>query len=354
MREHTRQIAERIAEAAASRTPLEIRGGGSKRFLGNPVAAEPLEVGAVKGVIEHDPSELHITVFGGTTVKETGEVLAAAGQMLGFEPPAFGGRATVGGTVACGLSGPSRPAAGACRDFMIGATVIDGSGEALEFGGKVIKNVAGFDVTRLLAGSMGMLGVIVEVTFRVVARPETEATCALELPLTHAIHRANGLVGRGLAVSASCWHDGLLRVRLSGSEEGVGRCAREVGGDRVDGEASAGYWESVRDQTHGFFGGETSLWKLTVPAAADPVPLEGETMVEWHGALRWVRSDAPPAEVRAKAAEAGGAATLYRAGPALEGCRERFPELPEALGTLHKRLAEVFDPAGILNPGRLR
>lgn len=354
MREHVAQVAERVAQAAASRTPLEIRGGGTKRFLGNPAAGEPLEVGAIKGIVDHDPSELNVTVRGGTTVAETEAALAASGQMLGFEPPALGGAATVGGTVACGLSGPRRPAAGACRDFMLGATVVDGSGEVLRFGGKVIKNVAGFDVTRLLAGSMGSLGVIVEVTFRVVARPEAEATCVLELPQAHAIHRANELAGQGTVLSASCWHRDRLSVRLSGSESGVARCAREIGGERADGEASAGFWRSVRDQTHAFFAGDEPLWKLSLPAVADPVEAEGETMVEWHGALRWLRTRASPEEVRAKAAEAGGAAILYRAGPSLADFRGRFPELPETLGELHRRLTAVFDPAGILNPGRMR
>ncbi len=353
MKEHIRQVAERIAEAAAAKRPLDIVAGGTKGFLGNPVEGERLEVGDIKGIIDHDPSELVVTAHAGTRVAELEAALAAENQMLGFEPPTFGGGATLGGTVACGLSGPRRPLVGACRDFMLGVTLVDGSGEILQFGGKVMKNVAGFDVTRLMAGSMGALGVIVEVTFRAMGRPESETTCMLELNLPHALYRVNELVGNGMAVSSSCWHRNKLYVRLSGSHSGVNRCAAEIGGERLkDGDGDA-FWTSVREQTHEFFSGEGSTWKIASPPMADQAALDGDTLVEWHGALRWIRTDAPPEEVRRRVGEMGGAATLYRAGDVLKGSRDRFPPLPEAVASMHANLMNVFDPSGILNPGRM-
>jgi len=353
VKDHIAQVAARVAEASKEGTGLEIRGGGTKRFLGNPPTGEVLEVGDIRGIIEHDPSELFVTAYGGTKIDALDAALAEANQMLGFEPPMHGAESSIGGVLACGLSGPRRPSSGACRDFMLGVTMIDGSGEVLSFGGKVIKNVAGFDVTRLMAGSMGAFGVIVEVTMRVVAKPIKETTVSLELSEEQAALRANEIIASGLPVSASCWHSGALRLRLSGSEAGVKRSVDEIGGEVVREQDSDPFWKSIRNQTHPFFSPGRSLWKITTPPLADPIGVEGESLVEWNGALRWVSTDMPPEIVRKKADEAGGAATLFRAGAGLEDVRERFPEPPAKLKELHQQLMKTFDPDGILNPGRI-
>ena len=353
MKEHIREVSERIVAASKSGAPLEIRGGGTKRFLGNPSKGELLDVGRIRGIVDHDPSELTVAVHGGTRVAALEAALAESGQMLGFEPPAHDDESTIGGVIACGLSGPRRPALGACRDFMLGVTVIDGTGEILSFGGKVIKNVAGFDVTRLMAGSMGTLGVIVEAVFRVAAKPQCEATCVLELDQADAFFKANEFVGNGMPVTASCWHQGCLSLRLSGSEAGVERFVSKIGGQVVREVKSDSFWQSVRNQDHPFFAPGRSLWKIVTPPMSDSVPVEGDWLVEWHGALRWLSSDVPAAKVKEQAAAAGGAATLFRADPGSADDIRRFPELPGKLAELHKRLMDVFDPAGILNPGRM-
>jgi glycolate oxidase FAD binding subunit len=337
-----------LRRCAEARAPLIIRGGGTKAFFGRPVSGEALATGAYRGLVEYEPSELVVTARAGTPLAELEAALAERGQMLPFEPPHFGAGATLGGCVAAGLSGPRRPYAGAARDFVLGARILDGRGQDLAFGGRVMKNVAGYDVSRLLAGSLGTLGLITEVSLKVLPIPPAEVTLRLELAEAEAIETMNRWAGQPLPVTATCWADNALTVRLSGSENGVRAARGRIGGEEVAGGAA--YWRGVREQAHPFFSGAGVLWRLSVKSTSAPIALPGRQLTEWSGALRWWVTDAPEHEVRGAATRAGGHATQFR------GARPGqpvFAPLPAPLARIHQRLKKAFDPAGILNPGRM-
>jgi len=354
---------DRVRAATAATTPLRIVGGGSMDFYGERLAGEIFEVAGHAGIVDYDPTELVITARCGTLLADIEQTMAQSGQMLAFEPPHFGPRPTLGGSIAAGLSGPRRPYAGAARDLVLGLRLLDGRGDELAFGGRVMKNVAGFDVSRLIAGSLGTLGIILEVSLKCLPLPRTETTRTFELTAEEALRRLNGWSASPLPLSASCWHDGRLHVRLSGAETAVAAAAKRLGGEALD--DAAAYWMSVRDQTHAFFApfrvqsaGESTaermpaLWRLSVRATAPHVAFGGPTMIEWGGALRWLASvdDGDAQQARGWAAAHGGHATLFRADDKSAGV---FHPLPPPLLALHQRLKAALDPAGIFNPGRM-
>lgn len=342
-------LQERIRTAAAARRPLLIRGGGSKDFYGGARDGELLDVSELSGITHCEPTELVISARAGTPLIELERELSAHDQMLAFEPPRFGGRATLGGAVASGLSGPRRAYCGSLRDFVLGVEMIDGRGEALRFGGRVIKNVAGFDVSRLMAGSLGTLGLITEVTLKTVPRPRAEFTLRFEMDEAKALESMASWATRPLPLSATAWHDGCLSVRLSGAESAVRAARVSLGGDAIiDADA---YWEQVREQRLEFFGATSELWRLSLPAHAPPLPVRGASLIEWGGSLRWLPGPQDVNAMRQLASRFGGHATLYRSpekppeGP--------FQPLSPTLLLVHKRLKSAFDPHGIFNRGRL-
>jgi glycolate oxidase FAD binding subunit len=349
------ELCERVRDHAARGRALRIRGGGSKEFYGAPGGeAEVLEVGRHAGIVAYEPKELVLTVRSGTALEEVEAALAAERQMLPFEPPHFEGSgtqpralATIGGAVASGLSGPRRPYAGAVRDFVLGTRIVNGQGEDLAFGGRVIKNVAGYDVSRLMAGALGTLGVITEVSFKVLPRPAAETTLAFELDQAAAIEQANRWAGQPLPLSATAWEDGRLRVRLSGAATAVAAAKAKMGGEEID---AMQYWQDLRDQRLPFFAGDHPLWRLSVPQTTEPFLPEHGQLVEWGGGVRWIRGHPDPLAVRSTAERAGGHATLFRGGDKSIGV---FHPPKPALAKLHRRLKLAFDPAGILNPGRM-
>jgi len=341
---------ERLRAAQAAGTPLRIRGGGTKDFYGRVAEGEPLDMAEYRGIVAYEPRELVLTVRAGTPLAEVEAALAAERQMLPFEPPHFApaGRATIGGTVASGLSGPRRPYAGAVRDFVLGTRVVNGKGEALAFGGRVIKNVAGYDVSRLMAGALGTLGVLTEISFKVLPLPAAEATLSFALPQADAIDAANRWAGQPLPLSACAWSDGILRVRLSGAPPAVDAAKAKLGGD--EDAAGARFWSDLREQRLDFFAGDRPLWRLSVPQTAAPLVPEEPQLVDWGGGVRWVRGPLDPFTVRSTVERVGGHATLFRGGDKSVGV---FHPLPPALMKIHRRLKAAFDPAGILNPGRM-
>ena len=341
-------MSERVREAAGRAYHLRLCGGGSKDFYGNSLVGEPLDTCEYAGILNYEPSELVVTARCGTPLAELERALAENGQMLPFEPPHFGPGATLGGCVAAGLSGPRRASAGAVRDFVLGARLLDGRGRLLSFGGEVMKNVAGYDVSRLLAGSLGTLGVILEVSLKVLPRPAAEATLRLEAPQDKAIEWMNQWAGKPLPISATCYLNGELSVRLSGAAAAV-RSAREaLGGEEVrDGER---FWAGVREHAHPYFAPESPLWRLSLPSSAAPLSLPGEGLIEWGGALRWLASAAEARTIREAAQRAGGHATLFRARDKSAGA---FSPLSPVLLKLHRELKVAFDPARVFNPGRL-
>lgn len=349
------QFRQAIVAASAAGTPLRLRGGGSKDWYGQQLGGDLLDTRGYTGIIDYEPTELVITARCGTPLAEIEAALAARNQMLAFEPPHFGPGATVGGTVACALSGPRRATAGAVRDFVLGAVLMDGQGERLAFGGQVMKNVAGYDVSRLLAGSLGTLGLILEVSLKVLPLPLREATLQFDCAEIAALRMMNEWAGKPLPVSASCWHGGILTLRLSGAETAVCAALTALGGTLVAPEEARVFWSSLREQTHGFFEGAGSLWRLSLPPHASAVILKGRQLIEWGGAQRWLKIDgdadaAGVQRIRQTVAAAGGHATLFRGGDKAVGV---FHPLAPAVAAIHQRLARSFDPAGIFNPHRM-
>ncbi len=340
------ELREQVRAATAARAPLVIRAGGTKDFYGNATEGQRLDPRGYTGIVAHEPTELVITARCGTKLAELEATLDAAGQMLPFEPPHFGAAATVGGCIASGLAGPRRASAGGVRDYLLGAKLLTGRGDVLAFGGTVMKNVAGYDVARLAAGSLGVLGVITEVSLKVLPKPVAEATLRLELDEAAALKRMNEWAGKPLPVSATTWHDGVLQVRLSGAGAAVAEAQTKIGGEAVDGAA---LWHGLREQTDPYFGGDAPLWRLALPSTAPALDLAGAQLIEWGGAQRWLRSDAPAAEIRARAAACGGHATRFRGGER----HDVFAPLSAPIAAIHKRLKAEFDPAGIFNPGRM-
>ena len=347
------EIQERIRGAVAGRAPLRIHGGGTKDFYGEAAAGDPLDVRGVSGIVAYAPNELVLTARAGTTIAEIEAALAEKGQVLAFEPPRHGAGTTLGGVVACGFSGPRRPHAGAVRDFVLGTRVVDGTGTEIVFGGQVMKNVAGFDVSRLMTGALGTLGVLTEISLKCLPRAKTETTRVVACDAVGALRLMNEWGGKPLPISATCFHAGKLHVRLSGAPAALAAAAPIVGGEEVDG---ADFWRVLRDQTLDFFApavaGDAALWRLSVRSTAPWKAWPGDAMIEWGGALRWLLCKSPidAAALRAWAAENGGHATLYRGHDKSAGA---FQPLTAPIQTLHERLKHVFDPHRILNPGRM-
>lgn len=357
MQQQLSTLIERVREAHTKREALEIRGGGSKRFLFEPgkiesaplpPAGAPLDVTGYRGVIEYEPTELVLSVRAGTPLMQVRRVLEEGGQMLPFEPPHFADSATIGGCVATGLSGPRRAYAGSVRDFVLGMRVIDGRGQDLRFGGKVIKNVAGYDVSRLMVGAFGTLGVITEISFKVLPKPAAEATLMLQVDEATAIERMNSWAGQPLPLSATFYDGECLYVRLSGAASAVAAAYKQIDGSPM--EAGAVLWQSVREHALKQFQSPLPLWRLSVPSTTPPMKLAGTQVIEWGGALRWLATDLDAAAVRAAAETAGGSAMLFRNA----GRVSVFHPLRPEIARLNESLKAKFDPAHILNPGRLQ
>ena len=362
-------LVDRVQAARANGTPLCIRGGGSKAFYGEAAQGELLDTRVLTGTSSYEPTELVVTTRCGTPLAELEALLATKGQCLPFEPPHFGATstqfgeqgagcgATVGGMVAAGLAGPSRAAVGSVRDYVLGATMLNGRGEVLTFGGQVMKNVAGYDVSRLLAGSLGTLGVVLEVSLKVLPKAPATLTLRLEMDEVTALARLNAWGGQPLPVNASAWWNGSLLLRLSGAVAAVEAARARIGGEAVEAGAAAAFWEGLRNHHDEYFvkaqaevqSGAT-LWRLSVPQTSPPLALHGDGLIEWGGAQRWLCSKLPAAAVRAATASVGGHATLFMAQDKSAGV---FAPLSAPLARIHRELKTSFDPSGVFNPGRL-
>jgi glycolate oxidase FAD binding subunit len=337
-----------IREAAAQKRPLCIRGGGTKDFYGGALTGEPFDTAAYRGIVDYEPTELVVTARCGTPLSELEATLYAKRQMLAFEPPHFGPGATLGGCIGAGLSGPRRPYTGAVRDFVLGVRLLDGQGSDLRFGGQVMKNVAGYDISRLMAGSLGTLGVILEASLKVLPLPAVEMTVRREQSQAEALALMNEWAGKPLPISATCHAGNLLHVRLSGAPAAVRAAHERIGGEEI--EDAGGFWRALREQENEFFRPPGALWRLSLRPTTPPLNLAGRQLIEWGGALRWLKADPEADAVRAAAVFGGGHATLFRSE---DPKAQPFQPLAPALQALHRRLKESFDPEGIFNRGRL-
>ena len=322
------QLLDQVNQALASNTPLRIHGGGSKAFLGREVQGTPLDTRAHRGIVTYDPTELVISVRAGTPLAELEAALGEANQML-----------------PCGLSGPRRPWSGSVRDFVLGSRVITGHGKHLRFGGEVMKNVAGYDLSRLMAGSFGCLGLLTEVSLKVLPKPRLSRSLRVEMPVDRALLKLAEWGQQPVPITAAS-HDGqALHLRLEGGEGSVNAACDRIGGETLD----ADYWNQLREQRLGFFSDARSLWRLSLPTNTGELALPGEQLIDWAGAQRWLKSDADAEAIRAVVSEVGGHATCFTAGAAANP----FQPLAEPLLRYHRQLKAALDPQGIFNPGRM-
>ena len=340
------ELATQIAAVAASGGAVEIIGGGSKKFYGAALDALAIEVAGHSGVIDYDPAELVITLRAGCRLSEVEALLAENRQMFAFEPPHFAPEATIGGMVASGLAGPRRGFAGSIRDFVLGVKMLDGRGDVLQFGGRVIKNVAGFDVSRLLVGSLGTLGVLLEVFIRVVPMYVTETTLAFEHATADAhIRWVNELGSQPYPLSASAWYAGTSRLRLSGSEQGVEHAIAELGGERENYD-----WAELREQSHDLFLREQPITRVSLPPASPNMAADRAQVIEWGGAQRWLSGEIDIAALRERASQLGGSVCAFRDHATDVAV---FQPLAPAMLKLQRSIKSSFDPAGIFNAGRI-
>jgi len=351
------RLIDQVKSASANAEPLDIRGGNTKAFYGEMQKGTPLDATSLRGISVYEPTELVVTARCGTPLAELEAALAERGQCLPFEPPRFGPRGTVGGMVAAGLSGPSRAAVGSVRDFVLGSSLLNGRGDVLSFGGQVMKNVAGYDVSRLLTGSMGTLGLILEVSMKVLPVAPASATLRFQLDEATFLQRLNEWAGKPLPINASAWWSGTLVLRLRGALAAVNAAIDTLGGDLIEADFGSEFWQGLRDHTDEFFehankavDGGATLWRLSVPSTAPPLHLHGETLIEWGGAQRWLVSAQAAAQVREAAKRAGGHAMIFRAKDKSAGV---FAPLASPIARIHRDLKKSFDPAGVFNPGRL-
>ena len=348
---------DQVDHARSRQLALDIRGGGTKAFFGGQPTGEPLDMSALAGISSYEPTELVVTVRAGTLLSDLEAALLEHGQCLPFEPPRFAPGGTVGGMVAAGLSGPARANVGSVRDHVLGVTLLNGRGEVVTFGGQVAKNVAGYDVSRLMAGSLGILGVLCEVSLKVLPINRAARTLLFECDENRALEQFRIWASQPWPLTAGTWHEGRLRVRLSGAQAAVTSACKTLGGTAVEPAAALAGWTDLRDQTHEFFRfceadlnrGER-LWRLSLPATATPVKLAGRQLIEWNGAERWWRTAAAAREVRAAAAAAGGHATLMRGADKSCGA---FTPVSDVLMRIHRGLKQAFDPERVFNRGRL-
>lgn len=336
-------LLEQVKQARENATPLRIQGGNTKVFLGREVAGEILDTRAHRGIVSYDPTELVISVRAGTPLSELFAALDAAGQMLPCEPPSFGEGATVGGMIAAGLSGPRRPWSGSVRDFVLGTRVISGLGTHLRFGGEVMKNVAGYDLSRLMVGSYGCLGVLTEVSLKVLPKPRQCLSISLDIDCAHALANLAQWGQQPLPISAAS-HDGQrLYLRLEGGEGSVTAAHQRLGGEPLD----SGYWADLNEQRLDFFNEGLPLWRLSLPNNLGPLDLPGEQLIDWGGAQRWLKSAAD--NIQSRALELGGHATCFSHGVS----ETPFQPLAPALLRYHRQLKAQLDPQGLFNPGRM-
>ncbi|MDI9244439.1 glycolate oxidase subunit GlcE [Marinobacter sp. CHS3-4] len=350
MADISKKLREQILDARGKGQKLNVVGGGTKQFMGreSDSHAEPLELKKHTGIVEYHPVELIMTVRAGTTIAEIQNALDEHGQCLHFEPPVFGKGSTIGGTLACNLSGPARPWSGSVRDQVLGIRLLNGKGEHLRFGGQVMKNVAGYDTSRLQAGAMGTLGAITEISLKVMPKPAMTMTLVEEMPQSDVIRYMNQRAGEPKPITGAAWVNGKVYLRLSGAKSAVEATAKKWSGEVL--ENGDDFWQQLQHLTHDFFKGDEPLWRFSVGSTAPDLALDGPQLIDWAGSQRWFRGVADSARLESIAKKAGGQVSMFRGGDRTD---EVMHHQPQALQAIQQRLKESFDPDGLFNPGRL-
>ena len=337
-----------IQQASSVQQALQLTAGGSKNFYGNQLTAASLDVSSHTGIVDYEPTELFISARNGTLLCDLEATLDANNQMFPFEPPGFTQQATLGGTVACGLSGPRRPYASAMRDCVLGTNIVNGKGEYLEFGGNVMKNVAGYDVSRLMCGAFGTLGVLTQVSLKVIPKPQTNITVALELSQSEALKTMSAWMQTLFPISATYFNRDVLFVRIEGLEKTTKSVLQKIGGEILP--SSQTFWKELKDHQTEFFQTERPLWRVIIPNNTPPLSISGESCLEWNGGLRWIKSDEDAQQIISQCHVANGHATLFKAITKPTDC---LASIQPKLQKLHLNLKSAFDPQHILNPGRM-
>ena len=348
MNDISKTLQETILDAHANKTALQITGGNSKDFYGRTPSGKKLDVSGHTGILNYEPTELVITARSGTPLTEIEKVLAENNQMLPFEPPHFGKTATLGGTIACNFSGPRRPYAGAARDFVLGIKLLNGRGEILSFGGEVMKNVAGYDISRLMTGALGTMGVLLEVSLKVLPCNEKEITLVKELNEQSALDTIARCSAKSIPLSASLYDGGHLYLRLCGTTNSVANAKQKTGGDEFDGGHA--FWHKINEHTHPFFDSPLPLWRLSLAPCTPPLEIKGKSLLDWGGAQRWLLSNEPAEKIRTAIQATGGHAACFRNGNRQQNV---FQSLQPKMLSLHQNLKKTFDPNNIFNPGRM-
>ena len=341
------EIASQVQDAFHSKTALQIQAGNTKAFYGRNIHGELLSLANHTGIIEYEPTELYMTARCGTPLREIEQTIDEQNQILPCEPPHFGSTATIGGMIAAGLAGPRRVFSGNVRDCMLGVEILNGEGQTLRFGGKVMKNVAGYDVSRLMCGALGTLGVLMSVTIRLLPKPTSEQTIALTMNSSSAIQKMNQWANSAMPITATFYDGNQLFIRISGSTSTIDVCRREIGGEIQNNNKN--FWNTVKEQTHKFFNTKNSLWRISLPPSTKAFKINGNCAVEWNGALRWYDTTEDEKTIRTEAEQADGHACLFKGNTT----EQVFHPLPDASMHLHKQLKHVLDPANILNPGKM-
>jgi glycolate oxidase FAD binding subunit len=359
------QFQEQIQSAITNQSTINITGGNTKHWYGDIAHGITLNTSSYQGILDYQAEELVITVCAGTPLKEVESTLAKKNQYFAFDPPHFGPGATIGGMIAAGLAGPGRGQYGGLRDYVLGIKIMDGRGEILSFGGKVMKNVAGYDVSRLLPGSLGTIALLLEVSIKVLPRPSKTQTLQFHIPQAQAIVQMNTWASQPLPLSASAWignsSEGQLWMRLSGAnaavEAAIIKMNQPVSGHIVPEDEAATFWESIKEQQHSFFtGSDDPLWRFAIEPLSAPLPLENPTLIEWYAGQRWVKGPLLESQAQQMAQQYGGHATLFR-GEKLKNTSVftplSFNPLTAPLEIIQQRIRQTFDPHGIFNTGRM-
>lgn len=341
-------LQQQIHEAYENNTKLSISGQQSKHFYGREITGELLDVQQHAGIIEYQPSELVITARAGTTLTEINQQLSEHNQVLPFDPPRFDNKGTLGGAIAAGLSGPSRPWTGAVRDVVLGVTCINGKAEQLEFGGKVMKNVAGYDVSRLMCGALGTLGVLLDVSVKLLPTPAQTRSLIIQQDQQTMLTTMAALNSKPSAITGACHYENKLIIRLAGTEQAIQASQQLIPGDVWTDVGD--FWQSLRDHRLAFFADPRPLWRLSLPPATPALSIKGDSIVDWGGAQRWLLTDESPDLIRQCCSAYGGHASLFRNG---DRSNDIFQPLEIGLAGIHQQLKQAFDPRGILNPHRL-